>query len=40
MHVSKKVLPRPEYAEVYERKYRMYRKVIGALSGVWEDLNQ
>ncbi len=40
VHVSKKVLPRPEYAEVYERKYRMYRKVIGALSGVWEDLNQ
>ena len=39
VHVSKKVMPRPEYAAVYERKYGMYRKVIEALSGVWETLN-
>ena len=39
VHVSKKVMPRPEYADVYGRKYQMYRKVIDALSGVWESLN-
>ena len=39
VHVSKKVMPRPEYADVYGRKYQMYRKVIDALSGVWETLN-
>lgn len=39
VQVSRKVMPRPEYAAVYERKYGLYRKVVGALSGVWEDLN-
>ena len=38
VRVSKKVMPRPDYAEVYTKKYDRYRKVIGALGGVWEDL--
>lgn len=38
VHVSKKVMPRPEYKEIYEKKYRNYRMVVDALSGVWEAL--
>ncbi len=38
VRVSKKVMPRPEYAEVYAKKYGLYRRVIEALGGVWEAL--
>ena len=38
VHVSKKMMPRPEYKEIYEKKYRNYRMVVDALSGVWEAL--
>ena len=36
--VSGKVMPRPEYKEIYEKKYADYRLVVDALSGVWESL--
>lgn len=37
VHITKTVLPRPEYKEVYQKKYQRYRKVIDALEkeGVW-----
>ena len=34
--ISKRVQPRPEYKEIYEKKYQTYRRVIEGLSGVWE----
>ncbi len=40
VHVSKKVMPRTEYKEIYEKKFKTYRQIIGALSGVWENLRE
>ena len=40
VHVSKKVMPRAEYKEIYEKKYKTYRQMIDALSGVWENLRE
>lgn len=34
--ITKTVQPRPEYKEIYEKKYQIYRRVIEGLSGVWE----
>ena len=34
--ITKTVQPRPEYKEIYEKKYQTYRRVIEGLSGVWE----
>ena len=34
--ITKTIQPRPEYKEVYEKKYQTYRRVIEGLSGVWE----
>lgn len=34
--VTKTVQPRPEYKEIYAKKYQTYRRVIEGLSGVWE----
>lgn len=34
--ITKTVHPRPEYKEIYEKKYQTYRRVIEGLSGVWE----
>jgi len=34
--ISKRVQPRLEYKEIYEKKYQTYRRVIEGLSGVWE----
>ena len=34
--ITKTVLPRPLYKEVYEEKYRTYRAVIEGLGGTWE----
>lgn len=34
--ITKTVQPRPEYKEIYEKKYQTYRRVIEDLSGVWE----
>lgn len=33
--ITKTVMPRPEYKEIYEKKYATYRAVIDGLSGVW-----
>lgn len=33
--ITKTVVPRPEYKEVYEEKYAAYRAVIEGLSSVW-----
>ena len=38
--VSGRVEPRKEYGPVYERKYQTYRKIVEALSGVWEELQE
>lgn len=35
VHITKMVLPREEYRAVYEEKYKVYRKVVEALSPVW-----
>lgn len=34
--ITKRVQPRVEYKEIYEKKYQTYRRVIEGLSGVWE----
>lgn len=34
--ITKTVQPRPEYKEIYEKKYQTYRRVIEGLSGIWE----
>ena len=34
--ITKTDQPRPEYKEIYEKKYQTYRRVIEGLSGVWE----
>lgn len=34
--ITKTICPRPEYKEIYEKKYQTYRRVIEGLSGVWE----
>ena len=36
VRITNTVQPRAEYAEVYAEKYRTYRAVIDALSGVWQ----
>lgn len=38
--INKVVLPRRDAHEAYEKKYRLYRKVIDALDGVWADMQQ
>lgn len=34
--ITKTVMPRPEYKEIYEEKYMTYRAIIDGLSLVWE----
>ena len=36
VQITKTVYPRPEYKEIYEKKYETYRKVIDGLSSVWK----
>lgn len=36
--ISKTVYPRSEYKEIYERKYRAYRKVVDSLKDTWKHL--
>ena len=36
--ISKTVYPRPEYKEIYERKYGAYRKVVDSLKDTWKHL--
>lgn len=36
VNITKTVMPRSEYKEVYEKKYETYRSVIDGLKGVWE----
>jgi L-xylulokinase len=36
VNITKTILPRPEYKDIYEKKYQTYRRVIEGLSGVWE----
>ena len=38
VRITKTVQPRPEYKEVYEKKYSTYRKVVDGLRGAWADL--
>lgn len=38
VHVSGQVLPRPQYKDIYEKKYRAYRTLVEALNPVWEQL--
>ncbi|MCD8248599.1 MAG: carbohydrate kinase, partial [Lachnospiraceae bacterium] len=33
--ITKTIDPRPEYKEIYEKKYAAYRAVIDGLNGVW-----
>ncbi len=34
--ISRTVMPRPEYKEIYEKKYETYRAVIDGLAGAWK----
>ena len=34
--ISKTIMPRQEYKEIYEEKYEIYREVIKGLSPVWK----
>lgn len=34
--ISKTIMPRPEYKEIYEEKYQTYREVIKGLEPVWK----
>lgn len=34
--ITKTIIPRPEYAQIYADKYSVYRKVIDSLSAIWE----
>jgi len=36
VRISRTVMPRPDYREVYEEKYTTYRTVIDALAPVWK----
>lgn len=36
VHITRTILPRPEYKEIYEKKYATYRAVIDGLNGVWD----
>ena len=36
--IAPAVLPNPEKKAVYERKYRMFLRVIEALDGVWDEM--
>ena len=35
VRITKTVYPRPEYADIYKKKYETYRAVIDSLDGVW-----
>jgi len=35
---SKKVTPDPAAKEIYQEKYRRYRKIIATLGPVWQDM--
>ena len=34
--VAKRVYPNPENVRVYNEKYALYTKTIGALEGIWD----
>lgn len=36
--ISEAVNPRPEYREVYDRKYALYRKTIECLDPLWSEM--
>lgn len=36
VQITDTVYPREEYREIYEKKYRTYRKVIEGLNGAWD----
>lgn len=36
VRVTKTVQPRRQYQEIYEKKYNIYRRVIGGMSDVWQ----
>ena len=40
VHVSKAVMPRKEYADIYDRKYELYLKTISCLDGLWDDMQK
>lgn len=35
VHITKTIAPRPEYRDVYQKKYETYRQVIAGLSSAW-----
>lgn len=37
VQVRQTILPRQEYAKIYQEKYECYQRVIRSLSGVWKD---
>ena len=34
--ITKTIQPRPDYREIYEKKYDTYRAVIDGLSSAWD----
>lgn len=40
VEITHTVMPRPDYAAVYQKKYQDYRSIISSLSGIWKSLNR
>lgn len=36
VQINKTVYPRPEYKDIYEKKYQTYRSVVDGLNGAWK----
>ena len=37
VRVRETFMPRPEYKEIYDRKYALYLKAVNALDCIWDD---
>lgn len=38
VRITEKLMPRPEFREIYQKKFEKYKTVIGALDSVWNTL--
>ncbi len=38
--ISARVMPNPDFKEMYEKKYNLYKRVIDSLDGVWDEMQQ
>ena len=38
--VGRKIKPDPKLAEIYDRKYKIYRKTLECLDGLWDQMQE